>query len=93
MSVGITVVVKMLVAMGMLVVVGMAMGVLMGMDNTVVGLLVGVCVGMFVAVAANMIVSDMHRKILRFFFYYTYKNRKVKQKRCALHTSFLQNFH
>ena len=66
--VGMTLAMQMVVGVGMVVVMFVAVGMLMGVSNTVVGVLVSVGMFMVVAVAADVIVMNMHNEIsLRVF--------------------------
>ena len=60
---------EMLMVVGMAVFMGVLVGVGMGMGNAVVGMLMGMLVLVGMA-TGNMIVMDMHKGFLRFFFYY-----------------------
>jgi hypothetical protein len=69
-----TLVVQMVVVVRMLVAMLMAVGMLVGMGHTVVGVLMGMGMRMLVvmAVTADMIVMQMHKKVsFAFFLYYT----------------------
>ena len=68
MGVRMAVVMEMLMGMRMLVVMGMVVSMLMGMGVTVMGMLVGVGMRMVVAVAANVIVIEMHSNSSLGFF-------------------------